>query len=543
MTAAQVGRALVEPLERRELLTTGVQIVPLHGVETCSCSGCACSRSSQGAITELPLQYAAASAQPTSAARAAAPAPKFAVKVDFRPTNSTAPLARGYRTDLGRVYAVRANGLTYGWNVDQTRNTVERNSSLSPDARYDTLTQMPAGSTWSIKVPNGWYRVNIFAGDPTRWQNSNYVMDVENRLAVNAKPLSDKRFVEGVIRTEVRDGKLTINSETEGRQNAIGFVHIQGIDAPAEFPVVNNLKWMNDANRSTPLGRVEAGVVRLGDKLYIMGGYTSGYSATTRRVDIYDIKANRWTRGADLPGSQTHAGATTDGQYIYWIAGQYGAMFSRQGTNEAWRYDPQANRWSRWTNLPEVRFGGALAYHNNTLYFYGGTGPDRVTSSNRAWKIATNRTGADWTRIADMPYASDHLGHAVINGEIYAIGGERDHNVSYIQHSEVYSYNPSSNTWRRRADMPTASSHFEGAVLKHDGKLWVVAGQIDAQQLTDEVRVYDPAADRWTVHTPFLEKRKGGAAWIHNGNLFYTTGDKLADGQPRTVLFTRLPTT
>lgn len=526
-------RTLVEPLERREHLKTETQIVPIHG-GTCSCMGCACGSAAQNSETVMPFTGAAQAFAVNTAA-------KFATKIDFRPDFASSALARGYKTDLGRKYGTRGNGMTYGWNADLSSQLRDRNSSVSPDERYDTIAKMPAGSTWSIAVPNGWYEVHIFGGDPTNWRDSEYVMDVNGKLAVNAKPLEDKRFVEGVIQTRVTNGKLTILSDAEGRQNAIGFVHIQQIDPPTAYPIKNDLSWKRDANRSTPIGRVEAGVVELDNKLYIMGGYTQGYGVVTGRVDIYDIKKNKWTRGASLPGAQTHFGAATDGRFIYAIAGQYGELFSRAGTNEAWKYDPAKNKWTPWINLPEVRFGGALAFLDNALYFYGGTESDRHSSSSRAWKIDFNSADPDWVRIADMPYKSDHLGHAVIDGEIYAIGGERDHNVSYIQHSDVYSYNPKTNTWRTRARMPTASSHFEGAVQKYNGKLWLVAGQIDAQQLTDEVRVYDPRADKWTVHTSLPEKRKGGATWISGNNLFYTTGDSLANGQPRTVLFTNLP--
>ncbi len=523
----------MENLEKRDLLSADVQIVPLHGV-ACSCMGCGCAAQAQGESMTMALNGSTPLAT-TSAA------PKFGAKIDFRPANTDDPLYRGHKTDTGAKYGVRANGLTYGWNSDLSAEMRDRDSALSFDERYDTIAKMPGGSTWSIKVPNGWYQVNIYGGDPRNWQNSRYVMDVEDRLAVNAKPLEDQRFVEGVIRTQVNDGKLTISADAEGQNNAIGFVHIAGINAPTQFPVKNDLNWKKSTSQTTPLGRVEAGSVRLGDKLYIMGGYTNGYHAVTGRVDILDIKSNKWTRGASLPGAQTHFGFATDGRFIYAVAGQYGALFSRDGTNEAWKYDPAKDKWTRWINLPEVRFGGALAFHDNALYFYGGTENNRVSSSSKAWKIDFKEIGPDWRRIADMPYQSDHLGHAVLNGEIYAIGGEREHNVSYIQHDAVYSYNPRNNTWRQRASMPTASSHFEGAVNEYQGKLWITAGQIDAQQLTNEVRVYDPIADKWTVHTPLSEKRKGGATWINNGRLFYTTGDSLSNGQPRTVLYTDLP--
>lgn len=465
----------------------------------------------------------------------------FAMKVDFRPESAAQTLMRGYRADLGRVYGVRANGFTYGWNEDQSSNMRERNSDLSPDDRYDTIAKMPAGATWSVAVPSGWYDVRIFGGDARNWENSEYIIDVEGSLTVNAKPVESRRFVEGVITTHVSDGKLSVLSDVEGTRNAISFVHIQQIRPPTDLQIVNDLDWKTSASLRSPVGRVEAGVVRAGGDLYVMGGYVNGYGTVTGRVDVLNIETGAWRRGKSLPGAQTHFGAATDGRFIYAVAGQYGALYSLEVSREAWKYDPAKNRWTRWIDLPEDRFGGALAYLDNALYFYGGTESDRVSSSATAWKIDFKETNPRWRRIADMPYVSDHLGHAVLGGEIYAVGGEREHNVSYIQHRDMYSYNPKTNIWRQRASMPTPSSHFEGAITAYGGKLWVVAGQINAQQLTDEVRSYDPITDQWSVHTPFPERRKGGATWIADGKLFYTTGDSLNNGQPRTVLFSELP--
>ena len=61
----------------------------------------------------------------------------FSAHINFQPASSTVPT--GYLIDSGKLYADRGNGLTYGWSTSITSNTADRNSTLSPDQRYDTL--------------------------------------------------------------------------------------------------------------------------------------------------------------------------------------------------------------------------------------------------------------------------------------------------------------------------------------------------------------------------------------------------------------------
>ena len=65
----------------------------------------------------------------------------------------------------------------------------DRNSSLSPDQRFDTVThtQLYGARTWELSVPNGSYRVRVVAGDPSN-TNSVYRFNVENVLAVSGTP-------------------------------------------------------------------------------------------------------------------------------------------------------------------------------------------------------------------------------------------------------------------------------------------------------------------------------------------------------------------
>ena len=55
----------------------------------------------------------------------------FHADINFQPAASAVPA--GYDVDSGAIFGDRGNGLSYGWNFDDSANTRDRNSKLSPD--------------------------------------------------------------------------------------------------------------------------------------------------------------------------------------------------------------------------------------------------------------------------------------------------------------------------------------------------------------------------------------------------------------------------
>jgi hypothetical protein len=145
--------------------------------------------------------------------------------VNFQPANS--PTVSGYLVDSGGAYAAR-NGRIYGWTKinNQTR---DRDSSLSPDQRYDTLNHMQKGGSpsWEMAVPAGQYLVRVVVGDATAW-DSTYKVNVEGVLAVNAVPTSSSRWAEGTVTVTVTqaDGRLTVSNASGAVNNKICFLDI-----------------------------------------------------------------------------------------------------------------------------------------------------------------------------------------------------------------------------------------------------------------------------------------------------------------------------
>ena len=349
---------------------------------------------------------------------------------------------------------------------------------------------------------------------------------------------------------------ISLKGDTKVEGNEVFRVNLSGAtgasiaDGVGEGTIVNddqagstnisNITWTRNAPRS-PIPRTEAGVVQVGSKLYSIGGFTAqGGTGTffplTRRVHVYDMATRTWSELASLPrqAAGNHMGVASDGTYIYTVAGQvedtYGA-----GTNTAWRYHIATNTWSMFPSLPEVRFGGAAFFQvAGWLHFIGGDEADRVTPTTDHWAINLSNTAAGWIRKASLPLPGDHMSHATINGKVYLFGGEHGHQGldgdgggTYVQHNYTFEYNPNTDTWATKANMPLALSHVEGSTLVINGKAVLIGGLLTGggSNTTNRVHVYDPVANSWrTLSTRYPKRIIGAAAGYWNGKIYMTDG-------------------
>ncbi|NMO17047.1 hypothetical protein HPC49_34600 [Pyxidicoccus fallax] len=150
----------------------------------------------------------------------------FQARVNFQPAGS--PVPAGFVVDSGQVYGSRGNGYTYGWNMDNTANTRDRNDANTPSQAYDTVirTQNGGDYTWELAVPNGYYEVRLVAGDPSFF-DSDYIFSVEYYGHVlKGTPTTGNRFVEAVTTVDVNDGRLTIRNDSFAVNNKLAFVEV-----------------------------------------------------------------------------------------------------------------------------------------------------------------------------------------------------------------------------------------------------------------------------------------------------------------------------
>lgn len=161
----------------------------------------------------------------------------FVAHINFQPLNSQ--LYTGYTPDYGDRFDLR-NGLQYGWTCATSGNeatTVDRNSTLSPDQRYDTFARLDdtggcLGAKWELKVSqDGVYNVTLVSGDPDPVEGpaSHYVLLVEGQPAMDFQGTLAQPWtaVTVPVNMTAADHRITVESGAGAQFNKINFIIIR----------------------------------------------------------------------------------------------------------------------------------------------------------------------------------------------------------------------------------------------------------------------------------------------------------------------------
>jgi hypothetical protein len=127
-----------------------------------------------------------------------------------------------------------------------------------------------------------------------------------------------------------------------------------------------------------------------------------------------------------------------------------------------------------------------------------------------------------WDQKEDMPYAVGYSGIAVVGNTIYLIGGASTPSTTPI--ATTMAYDPSSDTWTQKADMPTARNGLAACVV--DGRIYAIGGTTEnwATVSYKHVEVYDPGTDTWSRKADLPTGRWGLFAGIAAGQIYAIGG-------------------
>jgi N-acetylneuraminic acid mutarotase len=168
-----------------------------------------------------------------------------------------------------------------------------------------------------------------------------------------------------------------------------------------------------------------------------------------------------------------------------------GGNYNRQS---CFAYDPGTNTWAAKTSIPPDGCKGTLSAtsYNGLIYTFGGvtnypTGPMSTVNvynpNTDIWEFRTN-----------MPTPRYTLRTFLVDGKIYTIGGSQGSGSAL---STVEVYDPETDTWERKSNMPFKVSWFTGAV--YNNKIYVFGGTPDWVTVGNEVWEYDPSLDTITT--------------------------------------------
>lgn len=195
--------------------------------------------------------------------------------------------------------------------------------------------------------------------------------------------------------------------------------------------------------------------------------------------------------------------------------------------------------WSAAQHLPEPITNNAVAavVTSSGVSVFSFLGMD----STKAWSGVTNVTYRwdlddpnGWRAAAPVPGPGRLAATAqVVKGRVYVLGGytvATDGAERSLPNVDIY--DPSTDSWSRGANIPTAVDDAVSGVWR-DSLIVLVSGWHDEGNVSD-VQWYDPATDRWTRGSPIPGTPVfGHAGTLADDRIVYVDGARVGSGDPR----------
>ncbi|BFH17394.1 hypothetical protein WJ0W_002188 [Paenibacillus melissococcoides] len=200
----------------------------------------------------------------------------------------------------------------------------------------------------------------------------------------------------------------------------------------------------------------------------------------------------------------------------------------------------ESGKWVRKSDLPEPRAGAATATVNGYIYVFGGSsgGKEAYSGTKHNTTYMYDPTTDTWTEKKNMPTARAGLTTAVVNNKIYVIGGYLDKNGKVERTNIVEVYDTQTDEWSTVANMPTARSWAPATAI--GDKIYVFGGG-NSNGALKNTECYDTSTDTWTRKTDMplpangiASVEIGGKIYVFGGWDFSSTHGSILEYDPET---------
>jgi N-acetylneuraminic acid mutarotase len=258
--------------------------------------------------------------------------------------------------------------------------------------------------------------------------------------------------------------------------------------------------------RDARLERTEVGAARVGDSIYVVGGFVPP-SKTTAAVERYDIDRNRWRRLAPMPIAVNHPAVTAHRGFLYVYGGYTDSSFGAV-TAALQRFDPRRGKWRLLPSSPTPRGAAALAGRGGKIGGADG-GPLRTVET---YDVGERR----WSFAPPMRVAREHLAAVATGAGVYAFGGRSSgENLGSAERLA-----PRGRGWSRLPRLRERRSGFVAVAIR--GRPVVFGGE----ELTPggttirSVELFDPEDRRWR-RLPGMRTPRHGLGGAAQGRRVY----------------------
>jgi N-acetylneuraminic acid mutarotase len=204
-------------------------------------------------------------------------------------------------------------------------------------------------------------------------------------------------------------------------------------------------------------------------KLYVMGGFESGFWKPVNTTYEYDPDLHRWSNKTPLPTARgAHAAAVINGK-IHLVGGAHRKLFKLDNTDAHEVYDPTTDSWETLPPLPTPRDHLTVTEANGKLFVIG----ERIDmnyhnnlNSNESYDLKTKK----WTQDTPLTTTRSGITSQFLNGWIHAFGGEPGEGT-FVENE---GYNPATNKSKTFKPMPSELHGLASVLLK--GKIHILNG-------------------------------------------------------------------
>ena len=296
--------------------------------------------------------------------------------------------------------------------------------------------------------------------------------------------------------------------------------------------------WSAGPDMPTPLVRAVGVYFPTNGNFYTMGGRTSDTAGSDFQHALqYTPGTNSWLQKAStFPDNQMNNMAcgvlTVSGiPSIYCVGGS--AAGAATATGRVFSYNPVSDTAATltgddWPGAMGTILPGGFTVANNKLYILGGFNIN-VASTNQIWQFdPTAGVGAKWTQMTNTPVGIMYAPTTTIGGIIY-VGGASDYQGgTVVDTTTSFSFNPVANTIGTIAAIPRATGETRG--LNFNGNMYVIGGGRVAPNPSNEVDVYNPGTNSWSVGAPFNNARRNFPTDTNGTDHIWLSGGYDVDG-------------
>lgn len=290
---------------------------------------------------------------------------------------------------------------------------------------------------------------------------------------------------------------------------------------PGECPPgLSTSEWTRRAD--LPRARGEHANAVVDGRLITLGGIHD-HRTGPMEVESYDPATNSWSSVSSLPELRNHF---TTGHAVYageiWVCGGKPDGARSEGSTRVDVYNVAADSWRRGPDLPEDHWAGPAVVVGDSLHVVSG-GINNRESADHHFVLDLRDEDAGWTRAADVPEARVHVAGVPYDGKLWLIGGEFHHRHDGDT-ATVQIYDPATDRWSSGPSLPEARSHHEWATFAHGGSIWSVSGVDSANRPRGQETIYRFDGTEWRRMFDLPGKLVSPGAKIMDGVLYVFGG-------------------